>query len=65
MRVVRSVFLSVSALALSACSGSKMMAESSMPFGGEDSVKYAGQLWDALEDADMIGANAVVSKPYK
>ena len=65
MKVVRSLLLPVAALSVAACSGGKMMAESDMPFGGKDSVKYAGQLWDALEDADMIGANAVVSKPYK
>ncbi len=65
MKVVSRGLLPIAALSLAACSGTKMMAEDMPAFGGEDSVKYAGQLWDALEDADMIGGNAVISKPYK
>lgn len=65
MRLVRSVLLVVAGLALTACGGSRMMAESSMPFGGDDSVQYAAQLWKALQAADMLGSNAVISKPYK
>lgn len=64
MRILTSVLVPVAALSLAACSGSRTMQD--MPdFGGKDSVKYAGQLWDALEDAGMIGPDAVVSKPYK
>ncbi|MDH3716420.1 MAG: cytochrome P460 family protein [Gammaproteobacteria bacterium] len=65
MRVVGSLLLAFAAGSLVACSGGKTMEESSMPFAGEDSVKYATQLWDALQDAGMIGASAVISKPYK
>ncbi len=43
-----------------------MQSSKEMPlFGGSDSVDYAAQLWRALDDKRMVGANAVVSKPYK
>lgn len=35
------------------------------PFGGEADVAYAGQLWKALEASNLVGANAVQSKPYE
>jgi len=65
MRVVRSLLLSIAAVSLAGCAGSGAKTESSIPFGGDDSIAYAADLWDALEDAGMIGAGAVISKPYK
>lgn len=65
MRLGKSLLLAIAAGSLAACSGSKTMDEPMAPFGGDDSVQYAGKLWKALEDANMTGASAVVSKPYK
>ncbi len=36
-----------------------------MPFGGEDSVSDAADLWSVMRAEGMVGENAVVSKPYK
>ena len=65
MRVVRSLLMSCAVVTLAGCASSEMKDESAMPFGGDDSVAYAEDLWGALEGAGMIGGNAVISKPYK
>jgi len=36
-----------------------------MPFGDKESVKYSQDLWSALANAGMVGANAKAVKPYK
>lgn len=35
------------------------------PFGDPDSLAYASSLWQALSQANMIGPNGIMSKPYK
>jgi hypothetical protein len=32
---------------------------------GEDDVAYAGKLWSAMEAANMIGKDGIMSTPYK
>lgn len=54
------VSLAIVALVACATNGSKDMA----PFGGDDSVKYADELWGQLGKVNLVGANASVSKPY-
>ncbi len=41
------------------------LAWAQAPFGGPDDVKYAGTLWKALKKANLAGANAIMSTPYK
>ncbi len=36
-----------------------------MMFGGEADVGYAGQLWTAMEEARMVGANGLVVTTHK
>jgi len=34
------------------------------PFGGEDDIAYAGLLWEVMEDARLVGDNALYGYPY-
>jgi hypothetical protein len=34
------------------------------PFGGSDDVGFAGKLWQAMQAADLVGKNAIISTPY-
>ncbi len=64
-------FLKLTAVAgviftLVACAGYQMKSQEPMaPFGGEDSVAYAGKLWTAMSDAKLAGSDAIYSNPYK
>lgn len=40
-------------------------AEVKPPFSGPANVKYASQLWSALEKASLVGPGAVQSTPYE
>jgi hypothetical protein len=73
MNQVKSLTLNSLVLALAACASGPMeepasdmqMGQMEMaPFGGEDSVDYANKLWNNLESANLVGANAVISKVY-
>ncbi|GMR03831.1 MAG: hypothetical protein BMS9Abin22_336 [Gammaproteobacteria bacterium] len=46
-------------------SAAPVLAQDNMPFGGPDSLKYAGKLWRALVKTNLVGDNATTSKPYK
>ena len=35
------------------------------PFGGSDDVAYAKKLWGAMQSAGLLGANGIMSTPYK
>ncbi len=35
------------------------------PFGGPDSIGYSQNLWQALEQASLVGANATLGKHYQ
>lgn len=54
--------LSACAAVLVACATT---ASSQQPFGDQDSIRYAGKLWSALEAADLAGRDAMLSKPYQ
>lgn len=54
------VFLTMMVLGLSTAN-----AGDAPPFGGPDSVKYANNLWQVLLKMNIVGANAIISKPYK
>ena len=41
-----------------------VQSQDEMPFGGPDSLEFAGKLWAALVDAGLAGPNAVTSVPY-
>ncbi|MEZ5594017.1 MAG: hypothetical protein R3F53_26285 [Gammaproteobacteria bacterium] len=56
--------MSIAALLVSACAGDKMMQDEMMPFGGPDSVAYAGDLWQALQSARLVGPGAIETKAY-
>ena len=51
-------------LLLSACSSDSMMKDDTMPFGGPESVAYAGDLWRALQAARLVGPAAIETKAY-
>ena len=34
------------------------------PFGGEDDVNYAKQLWNSMSSASYVGDNSIMSTPY-
>lgn len=38
--------------------------EQQLPFGGKDSTTYAAKLWRAMQQANLIGANRIMSTPY-
>lgn len=38
---------------------------SAQPFGGSADVAYAKQLWGAMEKAGLLGADGIMSTPYK
>ena len=40
-------------------------ANAQEPFGGQDSIDYAGDLWQALTAAHLVGGDRLVSKPYQ
>ena len=52
-------------IALSLASASMLSVAGGMPFGGEDSVEDAKDLWKVLVTEGLVGENAVHSKPYK
>jgi len=49
-------------LAVAACA---TMQDDNIPFSGPASVAYAGKLWTALETANLVGPNALHSRPYQ
>jgi len=64
MTTSRFIPVAVATLILGACASEPMMKEDTMPFGGPDSVTYAGDLWRALQVARLVGPNAIESKAY-
>ena len=65
MKTIKLISVASVTLVLSACAGDPMMMEDKMPpFGGPDSVSYAGDLWRALEDANLVGPTAIETKAY-
>lgn len=63
MHKVKYIGVSLAIVALAACATND--SKDMPPFGGDDSVKYAGELWSQLDKANLAGANASVSKPYQ
>ena len=55
--------LAVAMLAFSAFPVAGQDAEA--PFGGEDDVAFALRLWDRMQEARLVGANAIESRPYE
>ncbi|MEA3292519.1 MAG: cytochrome P460 family protein [Pseudomonadota bacterium] len=53
------------AFAVSSTAGAQSGAMKEMPFGDPGSVKYAQKLWKKMAKAHLVGAYAVMSKPYK
>ena len=39
--------------------------EATAPFGGESDVAFALKLWDKLQEARLVGRNAIESRPYE
>ena len=39
--------------------------EAAPPFGGEADVAFALRLWDELQEARLVGRNAIESRPYE
>lgn len=55
------------ALLLAGCaqqSGGMSDGDAQPPFGGPDSVGYAGDLWHRLQDARLVGDNTIHVTPY-
>ena len=66
MKYLKKAMIGAGAVALAACAGTGMKQQEDMaPFGGADSVAYAGKLWAALDDARLVGADRIHSRPYK
>ena len=40
-------------------------AQDAAPFGGEDDVAFALRLWDRMQEARLVGAEAIESRPYE
>lgn len=59
------LIFSAVAAAMVVFAGSAAYSEEMKPFGGQDSVDYATQLWSALEKARLAGANAIHAVPYE
>lgn len=43
----------------------KSAAETDPPFSGQANVEYASALWDAMEDANLVGEDSIVTYPYE
>ncbi len=56
----------VLALALGACASQagRSGGGDNPPFGGPDSVGYAGELWETLAEAGLVGPGSIRHKPY-
>ena len=68
MKILKLTALAGVILGLVACSGTPIYGPKPKPmppFGGTDSVDYAGDLWSALEKASLAGDKAIYSNPYK
>ncbi len=61
------VLLSVlGAVLLLGCEGTRSGTKAdTAPFGGPDSVSYAGKLWNRMADEGLVGDDAILSTPYK
>ncbi|MBU2532079.1 MAG: hypothetical protein KKB37_05035 [Alphaproteobacteria bacterium] len=35
------------------------------PFGGDADVAFAGQLWTAMKEANLVGVDRIVSRPFQ
>ena len=57
MKTIKTLYLAV----LVFLSGS---AYAAAPFGGEEDVNYAKNLWQTMMDAGYAGANGLMSRPY-
>ena len=44
---------------------SALAQQDGAPFGGEEDVSFAQELWNALVDADLAGDDAILVRPYK
>lgn len=64
MKNIKIGAVAATTLLLGACASEPMMEKSEAPFGGPDSVAYAGDLWRALEEARLVGSNAIETKAY-
>jgi len=53
------------ALAFTLTLGAVATAMGGAPFGDPDSVAYSQKLWQAMEAGNLVGSNAIISKPYK
>jgi len=59
----RPLTIVLSSVVLAACAATA--TSDTKPFGGPQSVAYAGKLWGTLSDAGLAGPGAAVSKPYE
>jgi hypothetical protein len=66
MNLLKITMVAGTIAALTACASTTMESDAPMaPFGGDDSVAYAGDLWAAMNDANLAGSDAIYSNPYK
>ncbi|KUF09423.1 cytochrome P460 family protein [Pseudoponticoccus marisrubri] len=54
-----------STLAALAMGAAVMASAQEAPFGAEDDIDYAAQLWEAMADAGLVGDGAVLAAPYE
>lgn len=54
-----------SALAAAVLIAAAPPAVTAQPFGDPESIRYAADLWRALTVANLVGPDAMISKPYK
>ena len=63
----RSTFIGIGLLVglVSGCATTDSGEQAVTPFGGEDSVAYAGALWASLTGSNLVGPGALTAKPYQ
>ncbi|MDX1655238.1 MAG: cytochrome P460 family protein [Candidatus Competibacteraceae bacterium] len=64
---MKSKALSVAALSLALSGGLALTvtAQEGAPFGQEEDVNYADQLWNAMTEADLAGESPIRTVPYE
>lgn len=57
--------IGAAAMAVAACAQQAATGGGGPPFGGEADQAYAGRLWRALQDARLVGSDALRTTPYE
>ncbi|WP_440997985.1 cytochrome P460 family protein [Arhodomonas sp. SL1] len=71
-RITAAALSAAAGLAIAGCTmpgyggdGGEATAGTQPSFGGPDSIAYAEELWSAMQKADLVGVNSIMSTPYE